>query len=238
MLIYLTSLGAGILAALSPCVLPILPIMAGSSMSENKRGPVFLALGLIFSFVLMGLAFSSMTSLLGLSEEVIRNGSAAMLVFFGLILFVPLLKTKMNELLQPIASYAFGKSSLIKGNSVASQVGIGALLGAAWGPCVGPTLGIALGLAASKGGVAQAAAMMAIFGIGLSLPFLGFAYGFRKILSSRKTHLISWNRYSTRILGASLALVGIFMLAGLDKPVEAYAVSILPTWFLGVSSYL
>lgn len=230
MLIYLTSLGAGLLASLSPCVLPVLPIMASSSTAESRRGPLYLATGMILSFVLVGLLFNSFTSLLGLSEEGIRAFSAWMLVLFGVVLLVPLLKERMSRIMQPLASFAFKKTSS------SGQFMIGFFLGAAWGPCVGPTLGIALGLASTQGGLLQAAGMMSLFGLGLALPFLGIAYGLRGFLATRQKGFLSMNKIGSRVLGGSLALVGGMILIGVDRLVERHLVSILPLWFLELSA--
>jgi cytochrome c biogenesis protein CcdA len=236
MLIYMTAFGAGILASLSPCVLPVLPIMAGSSASKSKLGPVYLAAGLVISFVAMGLLFSSITHLLGLREETVKAVAAWMLVGFGLILFVPALKIAFGNFVQPIANFAFRRVGAVKGGSGSGQFSIGLLLGAAWGPCVGPTLGIALSLASTESGVPQAGMLMLIFGTGLVLPFLGFAYGFRKALVARRSSLLLANQHGSRILGGSLVLVGGIIISGLDRMIESQLVKALPQWVLAISS--
>ncbi len=238
MTIYILSLAAGVLAALSPCVLPILPIMVGSSTSSIKAGPVFLALGMVASLTFMGIAFSSMTSLIGLSEEQVRLVSIVMLLLFGTVLLVPYLKDKVSEVFQRISNHSLITSHAIDSNSWFGQFAIGGLLGAAWSPCVGPTLGIALGLAGLEGSKLQATGMMLVFGVGLSLPLLAIAYGFKSTLLRRKKGLIFMNQYGSKLLGASVALIAALMLTGLDKKMETYVVNYLPNWFLSVSSHL
>lgn len=238
MLTYLLSLGAGSLTALSPCILPVLPIMAGGSMTKRKSGPLFIALGLVSSLVVMGLLFSSVTSLLGLSEEQVRISSAWMLLIFGLFLAIPFLRNRLNAKLEGFGNTAMKSSSRFSMESRIGQFGIGFLMGAAWSPCVGPTLGVALGLAGSKAGLAQASMMMLMFGIGLSLPLLGISYGLRKFVQSKRTNLMQWNRIGTHFLGGSLAMVGLLMISGFDKVIEAQLSSSLPTWFLELSSFI
>ena len=111
MMTYLVSLGAGALTALSPCILPILPIMAGSSMSERKTGPLFIAIGLTTSLVAMGVIFSSVTSLIWLQEEQVRMVSAWLLVFFGIFLMVPILREWLNSKFQSFGNGALQKST-------------------------------------------------------------------------------------------------------------------------------
>lgn len=238
MITYVVSIGAGALTALSPCILPILPIMAGSSMSERKSGPLFIALGLTSSLVTMGLLFSSMTSLIGFQEEQIRIASAWLLVIFGIFISVPFLRNWLNSKFQGIGNQALQKSSRLNINSRFGQFGIGFMLGAAWSPCVGPTLGVAIGLAGSKEGLFQAALMMSLFGIGLSIPLLTIAYGLRNFIQSKRASLMKWNQIGMKVLGSSIALVGVSMISGFDKVIESYMSSALPTWFLQLSSSL
>lgn len=160
MMTYFISVGAGALTALSPCILPVLPIIAGSSMTERKSGPVFITAGMIASLVTMGLAFSSAVTLLGLREETIRLVSASLLVFFGIALAVPQLKEWVNSKLERLGNEAHKTSNTFNSKTRFGQFGIGFLLGVAWSPCVGPTLGIALGLASSESGAMQATIMM------------------------------------------------------------------------------
>lgn len=235
---YLLSVGAGALTALSPCILPVLPIMAGSSMSERKSGPIYIAAGMTASLVVMGLVFSSVVTVLGLREETIRQLSAWLLVIFGVVLAGPKLKELINARLQGLGSKAFKASDTFNSKDRMGQFGIGFLLGAAWSPCVGPTLGIALGLAGTQGGLLQAATMMTLFGIGLSLPLLAIAYGFRGYIQNKKVSFMKFNNIGMKVLGGSIALVGLMMLTGFDKILESYFYSVLPNWFLQLSSFI
>lgn len=238
MMTYLLSLGAGALTALSPCILPVLPIMAGSSMAERKSGPLYIAVGMTTSLVFMGLVFSSVTSLMGLKEENIRLLSAWILIVFGLFLAIPFFRDELNSKLQGLGSEALSKSGKFNINSRKGQFGIGFLLGAAWSPCIGPTLGIALGLAGSQNGLYQAALMMSLFGIGLSLPLLSISYGLRGFFNSKRSKFLRWNQVGMKVLGGSLAIVGLMMVTGVDKLMESHLSSVLPLWFLRLSSSL
>ncbi len=238
MITYLMSLGAGTLTALSPCILPVLPIMAGSSMSDRKSGPLYIAAGMIASLVAMGLIFSSVVTMFGLREETIRLISASLLLIFGFALIMPGIKTWIDSKFQRFGNSALGASYNLKSNDRIGQFGIGFLLGAAWSPCVGPTLGIALGLAGTQGGLTQSAVMMSLFGIGLSLPLVAIAYGFRGFFQENRTNLLKFNKVSTKIMGGSITFVGAMMLTGMDKLLETYFSNMLPAWFLRLSSFM
>jgi len=169
MLIYFTSFAAGLLSALSPCVLPVLPVMAGSAVAENKRAPLYIASGMVLSFVLISTVFNMVSSLLGLSESFVKNFSAAMILLFGIVLAVPKLKEILSSVLFPVSSAALRRLGSIKSKMASGHFGVGLMLGAAWGPCVGPTLGLALGLASSREGLMQA---LPLFRARISVPGL------------------------------------------------------------------
>jgi cytochrome c-type biogenesis protein len=74
---------AGVLTSLSPCVLPILPIVLGAAASERKYGPAALAAGLAVSFVAVGLFVATIGYSIGLTADLFRQVAAALLVMFG-----------------------------------------------------------------------------------------------------------------------------------------------------------
>lgn len=222
---------AGMLAALSPCVLPVLPIMAGSSAQRNKVGPAILALGLVVSFSVIGLIFSQATSLFGFNESQVRLGSAVLLVTFGVVLLSASTKNRLSKLFLPLSSLANRASAKLDDKGLWGQFGIGFLLGAAWGPCVGPTLGVVLVLASTNGNGLEATLLLSVFGIGMAIPFLIVAYGFRRVLRNYTRGLININRLATPMLGAALASVGIMMISGFDKRLEAALVKFIPAHF-------
>ena len=77
---------AGVLTSLSPCVLPILPLVLGAAASERKYGPVALAAGLAISFVLVGLFVATIGYSIGLTTELFRQVAAALMVMLGAVL--------------------------------------------------------------------------------------------------------------------------------------------------------
>jgi cytochrome c-type biogenesis protein len=80
---------AGVLSILSPCVLPLLPIVLGAAAAQGRYGPVALAAGLAVSFVVIGLFVATIGFSIGLDESVFRAVAAVMLVALGAVLAVP-----------------------------------------------------------------------------------------------------------------------------------------------------
>ena len=226
------SLGAGLLTALSPCVLPALPIVVGSAASGRRYGPLALAAGLAIAFTVIGVTLAATGSVAGLGEAGIRQMAAAMLLLAGVSLLSTRVQDALSRLASPLASRA-AKMSMKTGNGLAGQFAIGALLGAVWSPCVGPTLGAAVGLAssASAGSIARATASMFAFGVGSAIPLVATAYASRRMLAARSV-LLTAGTTGKSVLGAVLVGMGVLVLFGLDKRLEAEILARLPQWWI------
>ena len=74
---------AGLLSVLSPCVLPLLPVVLGAAATESRLGPIALAGGLAFSFAAIGIFVASVGFGLGLNTGLFRDLSASLMVLFG-----------------------------------------------------------------------------------------------------------------------------------------------------------
>jgi len=83
---------AGVLSTLSPCVLPLLPIVIGTAMGEHRFGPAALAAGLALSFVTIGLFVATIGFAAGLDQDVFRSVAAVLLIAVGGVLLLPRLQ--------------------------------------------------------------------------------------------------------------------------------------------------
>src|SRR5215475_12319827 len=90
---------AGLVTVLSPCILPVLPIVLGSSVNGGKARPFGVVTGLIVSFSLFTLATSQIVALLHLSPSVLRLAAIAIIAFLGLTLIVPALNQWFERVL-------------------------------------------------------------------------------------------------------------------------------------------
>src|SRR5579863_7215950 len=131
---------AGVLSTLSPCVLPLLPLVIGAAAATHRLGPLALALGLASAFVVIGLFVATIGFSIGLDADVFRVVAAALMIVLGAVLIVPELGSRLVLAAGPVSRWA---SQRLEGFSTAGlpgQFGVGVLLGVAWSPCVGPTL--------------------------------------------------------------------------------------------------
>jgi cytochrome c-type biogenesis protein len=227
---------AGVLTTLSPCVLPILPIVLGAAASARKYGPAALTAGLTLSFVVVGLFVATLGFSIGLTAELFRQVAAALLVIFGAVLLLPSLQARFAAASGPIANWTDRRFGMRFGDGYAGQFGIGVLLGAAWSPCVGPTLGAASLLAAQGRDLPQVAASMAVFGLGAALPLLIVGVISREALQRWRGKILSVGQGVKTALGLVLIVLGVLILAGLDKQVETALVNASPQWLTDLTT--
>jgi cytochrome c-type biogenesis protein len=213
---------AGVLSFLSPCVLPIVPpylaFMAGASVDDIGAGrgdragerrvlraAVFFVLGLSTVFLFLGLAASAAGQALLAWQREMALVAGAVIVLFGLhflgVLRIPLLDREARLRSASSGGTAFG----------AYVLGLAFAFG--WTPCIGPVLGAILALAAQEGSVERGLVLMAVYALGLGLPFLLTALFLRRALVlmagvKRRMGAIE------RAMGALLVGVGLLMLTG------------------------
>ncbi|MBX9748443.1 MAG: sulfite exporter TauE/SafE family protein [Roseococcus sp.] len=219
---------AGILASLSPCVLPLLPIVLGAATAEHRLAPLALAGGLVIGFAGLGVVLGLLATSIGFDPEVLRIGSAVMLLLAGLALLVAGLATRLTMAGEAIMAPISALAQRMPAQGLGGQFGLGVVLGVAWAPCTGPALGAALGLAAQAGTAAQATLVMAAFALGAALPLLALGTVARSAMPALRRHLAKAGGWGRPALGGVLALVGVAMLSGLDRRVEAVLTAALP----------
>ncbi|MGA8158611.1 MAG: cytochrome c biogenesis CcdA family protein [Rhodoplanes sp.] len=227
---------AGALSTLSPCVLPLLPIILIGSISRHPWGPLALAAGLSASFAVVGTLVASAGFAIGLNPAALRAGVAILLVVAGAVLLVPSLQARLAFATGPIAGGAQSFVDRFQASGLKGQFLLGAALGAIWSPCSGPTLGAAIGLAAQTDTAAQAAVTMAAFGLGAATPILALAYGSRRAVLTRRDRLDWLSRVGKPLMGVVLIVVGVFALSGLDRTIETVLTEAMPDWLVTLTT--
>jgi cytochrome c-type biogenesis protein len=226
---------AGSLSILSPCVLPLLPIVVAAALQEHRHGPLVLAGGLVVTSTATGLFFASFAFTPGIEREAARTVAAALMAAAGLVLLIPAAQQRFAELAAPLATAAGRLTSRLP-PGLGGQLVLGALLGFVWTPCTGPTLAAAITLATRSENVAQAAAVMFTFSIGAALPLLLLAYSSRRAVLARETRLARVASIAKPVMGVMLLAVAALALTGTDKLVEAWMVDHMPGWLLELTT--
>jgi cytochrome c-type biogenesis protein len=234
----LFALLAGALSTLSPCVLPLLPLVLGAAVSQHRLGPVALAAGLALSFVAIGLFIATIGFSIGIDGSVVRGVAALLMLAMGVILMVPTLQTKLAVAGGPVSNWAERRFGGLSGTGLQGQFGVGLLLGAVWSPCVGPTLGAASILAAQGKDLGHVALTMAAFGIGAAIPLLILGMLSREAIFRVRDRLLKTGRNGKAILGAILITVAVLIFSGWDRQIETVLVNISPAWLTHLTTQI
>jgi cytochrome c biogenesis protein CcdA len=227
---------AGALSVLSPCVLPLLPIVLGAAAAEHRWAPAALALGVSLSFTVLGLFISTIGYAVGLDAELFRMVAAALLVTVGIVLIVEPLQVRLAAAGGPLGNAVQETFGQVSTQGASGQFMLGLLLGAVWAPCVGPTLGAASVLAARGENLGQVTLTMAVFGVGAALPLLVMGLASREAMMRWRGRLLEAGSGGKAVLGILLIGVGLMILTGLDKSVEAALVAASPAWLTGLTT--
>ena len=226
---------AGLFSILSPCVLPLTPVVLGAAVAEHRFGPLALALGLATSFTAIGLFVATLGYSIGLDGDAFRMVGAVMLAGFGVILMLPNLQAQLAAWAGPLSNFSQQKFGGGSATGLRGQFGLGLLLGTVWGPCVGPTLGAATMLAAQGRDLGWVALTMLMFGLGSALPFLILGLLSREALMRWRNRLMSAGNGGKMLLGGFLTAAGVLIFFGLDKQFETWIVQYMPEFLVDLS---
>ncbi len=226
---------AGVVTIATPCVIPILPPMLAGSVGHKLR-PVFIVIGSVITFTLMGGAFSALGIAVGATKDILRLVFVAVIIALGAVMadeeiydiyarYSSIFVNKLHTFFRGRLS-GFQKQDRIKPPShpLLSALLLGLSLGIVWIPCVGPILGSVLAFAVIKGNTALGTVLLFSYGMGLGMSMLAVAYG-GMYTGSR----LKWAQKNSikikKIAGWIIILTGFAILFGLDRVVQT---SLLP----------
>ena len=221
---------AGLLSTLSPCVLPIIPVLLGSATNAHPRAPLALAGGLAISYAVIGTTLAWAGATLNIETAIVRTVGAAILGLLGLVLMSGNLQQRFASASAGLGDAGHQLLSGMRLGGLGGQFAIGLVLGVVWSPCVGPTLGAAVVLASQGAQLVQVALLMGVFGLGAALPVVGLAYVSRGALLKARGKLVQAGQAGKMILGAIMVALAALILTGVDKPMETWLVDQSPAW--------
>lgn len=227
---------AGILSTLSPCVLPLLPLVLGPAVAAHRLGVPALAAGLVTSFVAVGLFVATIGFSVGLDGGVFRSISAVLLGLLGGVMLSEALQQRFAMAAGGIGNVGNRLIERVSPSGLGGQFVLGLLLGAIWSPCVGPTLGAASVLAAQGRDLASVAIIMAAFAVGAAIPLLIVGSLSRQAYSRWRGHLMETGKLGKIILGVGALAVAAMIVTGLDRTLEAALVAASPTWLVDITT--
>jgi cytochrome c biogenesis protein CcdA len=226
---------AGLLTILSPCVLPLAPIVVAATRARDPRGPVALAFGLAATFGIVGGVLASSGVEFG-DSALARAASAIIMIAIGAALLAPAIGERIERRLGFIGRAADVMSERLPNAGLAGQAATGVVLAFAWAPCAGPILGAALLIAARGGSLAAAIATMTVYALGAAGALLAVGYAVGRVASKAR---LAWAGAAGGLaLGAAFLLIGAAVLTGLDHHIEAVLVAAMPDWLTAFATSL
>jgi len=219
---------AGLVSFLSPCVLPLVPgyvsLISGAGVEELKSqetqllrkvmlNSVAFILGFSLVFISLGAISTEFGQLMARYKSLLAEVAGVVIILFGLHL-TGLFKIK--------ALYTDARLHNLKGSSTAwGAFVIGFAFAFGWTPCVGPILAVILGFAAVQDSVVKGIVLLAVYSLGLAVPFLITSFGierFLKFYSRFRAHMHALEVVS----GGLLILLGILLVMGRFTIISSY----------------
>jgi len=216
---------AGVITILSPCVLPLLPMILATATQEGKARPAGVIVGFVLAFTAATLALSALVRLLGVPPDINRTLSAAILAVLGLVLIIPGLQLQFERLAGGLA----GPMPASASNGFGGGVVVGLGLGLAWSPCVGPIMASVITLALNQSVGFGAVAVTLAFSLGTALPMAAVLFGGRQLVRR-----LDWfQRHAAtiqRVFGLVLLLTALAIWLGWDRSVQILLLEWFPGW--------
>lgn len=220
---------AGAATAVSPCVLPVLPVALAAGATGGRRRPIGIVAGLTVSFTFATVALVYVIDALGLPDDLIRNLAIVVLLGFGILLLVPALSSRFEAWLSNLTSRFQPKTG--GGDGFWSGTVVGASLGLVYAPCAGPILAGVITVSASQPFTAGRLAVALSYGIGSALVLYLLMLGGRRLtkpLSKRVPQLQA-------AMGALMIVFAFLMLGQYDLKFQNRIADDLPAFLVNPS---
>lgn len=220
---------AGVVTVLSPCILPVLPILLSGGAEKGAGRPLAIVLGVIVSFTFFTLALKSLVAFAGLDAEFLRIAAIFIIALFGMMMIFP----KFGDLFACAATPVEEAGNRLQAQSRKVKSGfiggfiLGAALGLVWTPCAGPILAAIVTLVAFNNVNTTAFLMTFFYSLGAAIPMFLIAYGGQKITAASKT----FSRYGDiirRIFGILMLMTAFAIFMNWDLMFAQKALTYIP----------
>jgi cytochrome c biogenesis protein CcdA len=221
---------AGVLTIASPCILPIVPILLGTSVERpSKVRPLFIIAGFILAFASFAMLLGVVSSVVQVAQEVLRNTAIALLAVTGLLRIWPRpydwLVARVQARLDGIGAAA---SAAPAADTNAGGFVLGMSLGAVWTPCAGPVLASILALVVKAQDLGWSALLLTLYAIGAAIPMLAIIYG-GQYMSSRVRIVARHAHRIGQVFGVLVVATALAIYLQYDILAYAWIAQLFPT---------
>jgi cytochrome c biogenesis protein CcdA/thiol-disulfide isomerase/thioredoxin len=223
---------AGAATALSPCVLPVLPIALSAGATGGRRRPLGIVVGLTVSFTLATVVLAYVISALGLPNDLLRKLAIGVLIAFGVTLTIPPLAARLEAWMSRFASR--GGVAEVKGDGFWSGTAVGTSLGILYLPCAGPILAGVIVISASQSFSVGKLAVAFSYGLGSAVVLYFLMLGGRRVIRPLARHGAGLQI----AMGAVMVVVALAMLGNYDIRFQTQIASSLPGFLVNPTKEL
>ena len=228
---------SGVITILSPCILPVLPIVLAAGAGSGKARPFGVIAGFIASFTLFTLTLTALVQILGVPADALRIVAVLLIILSGLAMLVPGLRRGFELLASRLANRGAGARNSVSGSRGGFVAGlpVGLGLGLVWTPCVGPIMASVISLAITQRLDGGAVFITLAYTAGTAIPMLAVMLGGRALLG----RVPALARNSGRIqqgLGVLMILMGVAIGIGWDRKLQTAVLSAFPGYGAGLTS--
>ena len=242
---------SGVITILSPCILPVLPIVLSGGVGGGKARPFGVLVGFVVSFTAFTLALSAIVQALGIPVDALRIAAVVLIVLFGLVMLVPWLRDRFELLASRIArrpgaapavvapagpgAGASAGGAAVRRRGFWSGVVVGLSLGLIWTPCVGPIMASVISLALTQHVDGGSVFITLAYTLGTSIPMLGVMLGGRALLN-RVPALTRRAAGIQKGFGVLMIAVGVAIGLGWDRQFQTFVLRALPGYGTGLTA--
>jgi cytochrome c biogenesis protein CcdA len=235
---------AGIVTILSPCILPLLPVVLSGATGGSRARPLGIITGFVVSFAVLTLALAWLVETLAIGPDVLRWVAAGLILAFGAVLAVPALKVRFATVASVLLARRAGTRSAgplpserpperlaLYGAGVLLGLGIGL----AWSPCVGPIMASVMTLALSRSVDAGSVLITVAYAAGTAVPLTIIMLGGRELLA-RVPFLTRRSEGIQRAFGVLMVVTAFAIAAGWDRSLQARLLDAVPGYGAGLTA--
>ncbi|MBN8866340.1 MAG: cytochrome c biogenesis protein DipZ [Solirubrobacterales bacterium] len=219
---------AGAATAVSPCVLPVLPVALSAGATGGRRRPVGIVVGLTASFTFATVALVYVIDALGLPDDLVRNLAIAVLIGFGLVLLVPALSSRLEGWLSRFTARFQPQGG---GDGFWSGTVVGMGLGLVYAPCAGPILAGVITVSASQTFTTGRLAVAFAYALGSALVLYLLMLGGRRLVAPLARR-VSWFQAA---MGVVMIVFGLAMAGQYDLKFQNWIADDLPSFVVNPS---